>query len=923
MTADVAIAQGNLPAEPNAFIGRERDRAELAQLLTDVRVITLCGVGGIGKSRLALRLANDVQSGFPDGAWLAALSEVSHPGLVGPCIAGALGLRAEPGRATEATLADALRTRNLLLILDSCEHVVAECAGLCQRLLAQCPWLRVIATSREPLRVPGETVWRVPPLSLPHPDGGPLIAAETPGDLGRHEAVRLFTERAAAARPGFTLRADNAAAVSRVCRTLDGMPLAIELAAARVGALAVEQISDRLADRFHLLGAGSRTAPPRQRTLRATVDWSYELLTGSEQLLLRRLAVFSGWNLEAAETVCADEKLPAWTVLDLLAALIDKSLVALAGEAAGDARYRLLDTIRQYAAERLEESGEMPALRRRHRDYLLEFVETSAEGMFSRGEPPWPVRLTVYRRVRLERDNFREALAWSLEQAEIRHGLRLCTPLRTPWISHGDVAEGTLWFDRFLASVPGYRPGEIPGDFDPAVLGRGLASRAELAFEQQDYETARRCARDGRTACLAGGDEFTIPVTLRVLAQCELRAGRLEPGRELIAEAIAAAEEAGNDWEHAIALGAQAAMAARQGLLREAQRTYQAAFELARDNNRWGLALILYGMGVLARARGDLDAAAACFSDALVPFRELDARPEIARCLGGLGRIAATRGDYGEARERLTESLRLSRATGQRLAMARGLEAFTVLAAAQRQPQRAMRLAGAALELREAIGNSPPGTGSRLEDVLEPARKVLGGPAADMLLAEGQAMMPDEAVRYATEPAAAEAARPEPAAPDGAAVRGQGWDPWDRSPRSRASAGPGGFMPRAPGPAGEWPAGDGTAGARPAGTEPAAGRAAGAPGVFAAAPAGLTAGIPGSGSGRASTGQSVLTAREREIAGLIARGLTNRAIADELVISQATVARHVANILAKLGFSSRSQIAVWAVAREPGADRRP
>jgi predicted ATPase/DNA-binding CsgD family transcriptional regulator len=937
MSADVAITQGNLPAEPNTFIGRERDRSELAQLLTVARVITLCGIGGIGKTRLALRLASDVEPGFPDGAWLVALSDITHPGLVGPRIAGALGLRAEPGRPTEATLADALRTRNLLLILDSCEHLVTECAELCERLLALCPWLRVVATSREPLRVPGETVWRVPPLSLPRPDNGLLAPGEASGELARTEAVRLFTERAAAARPGFALNPGNVAAVTRVCRTLDGMPLAIELAAARVGALAVEQISDRLADRFHLLGAGTRTAPPRQRTLRATVDWSYELLTGSEQLLLRRLAVFSGWNLEAAERVCADDELPAEAVLDLLAALIDKSLVALAGEEAGDARYRLLDTIRQYAAERLEASGELPSLRRRHRDYLLDFAESTSVRGFRRGDATWPVRLALYRRAGMELGNFREALAWSLDEGEIGHGLRLCTALRTPWVGHGDVAEGTPWFDRFLDSIPPDIPGDIPrdksrgvagdaareggrdsragaGGVDPVVLGRALACRAELAFEQQDYETARRCARDGLAACRAAGDEFTVPVTLRVLAQSELRAGRLEVGRELIAEAIAAAEATGNDWEHGIGLATQAAMAARQGRLREAQRTYQAALDVLRDNNRWGVAHTLYGVGMLALARGDLEAAAAHFAEALVTFREMDARPWSARCLGGLGRIATERGDYGAAREQLTESLRLSRATGQRLAMARGLEAFALLAAGQQQLERAVRLAGAALELRAAIGHAAPAAGTRLDDLLEPARKTLGAPAATALLAEGRAMAPDGAVQYATEAPEPGAAAPGAAA-SGAAAPGAGAS--GAAASGAAAAQPGGAGAHPPGSAragtgsGEVSAGiSGDGWARRVADGPA-----GAPGEVAAE---VTLGPA---AGTAAAPSSLLTPREWEIARLIARGLSNRGIADELVISPATAARHVANILAKLGFTSRAQIAVWASAREPAGPR--
>ena len=266
-------------------------------------------------------------------------------------------MREEPDRPLVETLTAALRPRRVLLILDTCEHVVDGSAALVQQLLAGCPGLRVIATSREPLRVRGETVWRVPPLELPLA-AGELSAAE----LEKHEAIRLFTDRAAAVRPGFALDADNSRAVVRLCRTLDGMPLAIELAAARVGALSVEQIAARLGDRFQLLASGDRTAPVRQQTLRAAVDWSYELLTEPEQLLLRRLAVFAGWNLDMAEQVCADEAIPAEQVLDLLAALIDKSLVTLDGELEGDARYRLLDTIREYA------TGRLRRVRRRARD---------------------------------------------------------------------------------------------------------------------------------------------------------------------------------------------------------------------------------------------------------------------------------------------------------------------------------------------------------------------------------------------------------------------------------------------------------------------------------------------------------------------------------------------------------------------------
>ncbi len=338
MTSAAPPAPGNLPAEPNSFIGRERDLSELALLVSDVRALTLCGPGGIGKTRLAVRLACDLVPEFPDGAWLVELADTADADLLPRRVAATFGIREEQGRPLIATLAEALRARRLLLILDTCEHIVDACAELVQQLLASCPSLRVIATSREPLRVRGETVWRVPPLSVP---AG--FDPESLTDLARHEALQLFAERASAAWSGFALGRDNAAAVARLCLTLDGMPLAIELAAARVRALSVEQIASRLDDRFRLLASGDRTAPPRQQTLRAAVDWSYELLSEPEQILLRRLSVFAGWNLDMAEQVCADEQIPASTVLDLMAALIDKSLVTFDHELRGESRYRLLD----------------------------------------------------------------------------------------------------------------------------------------------------------------------------------------------------------------------------------------------------------------------------------------------------------------------------------------------------------------------------------------------------------------------------------------------------------------------------------------------------------------------------------------------------------------------------------------------------
>jgi len=811
------MSDGNLPAEPNSFVGRERDLAELARLLGDVRALTLCGPGGIGKTRLALRLASQTLPGFPDGAWLVELADTTDASLVTRRVAATLGVRDEPDRPSAETLIVALRPRQMLLILDTCEHVVDACAALVQQLLAGSPGLRVVATSREPLRVRGETVWRVPPLELPAAADG--LTADEPA---AHEAIRLFADRAAAVRPGFALDAANSAAAVRLCRTLDGMPLAIELAAARVGALSVEQIAARLGDRFQLLASGDRTAPLRQQTLRAAVDWSYELLTAPEQMLLRRLAVFSGWNLEMAEQVCADEAIPADQVLDLLAALIDKSLVTLDGELEGDARYRLLDTIKEYAAGRLTASGEGLEIQRRHRDYIVRLAEGIVAVAFLRGDPPWPVRVSLYRRILAERGNSAVALSACLEYGYTEEGLRLCCALRSPWVANGDVAEGIGWYDRFLAA---------DGDVSPGVRARALVLRAELAFEHQDYAAAGEYAQAGLD--LGGAPEGPgAAAALRVLALVSLQAGRLEDALAGVDDAVKAARAGGNDWEEGLALSLRAGIIARQGRLDEAQDAYTEALDVLRDNNGWGVAQTLYGFGGLARARGDYAAALGHFRDALALYREIDARPDIARCLAGIGSVALSQGDLPLAATSLTESLRLSLATGQRLVLARGLEASAKLAVAGGDPARAVPLAGAALALRAAIGQAPSAsTGS----LLEAGRRLLGPQAADALLAEGAAMSAPDAVRFATGPG--DAANTSPAPP--------------------------------PVP-------------------------------------------PGSGA------DGPLTTRELQIAGLIARGLSNRGIADELVISPATVARHVANIFTKLGFTSRAQVAAWAAQREPG-----
>jgi predicted ATPase/DNA-binding CsgD family transcriptional regulator len=824
MTADTLQRLGNLPAEPNSFVGRDRDLGELRLLVGSVRALTLCGPGGIGKTRLATRLGSLLDDEFPDGVWLVELAATGDPALAARQVATALGISEEPGRPVAATLVDALRGRHLLLILDTCEHIVDAVADLVHDLIASCPRLRVVATSREPLRVRGETVWRVQPLSLSARTLLPPEPADADG--GADEAARLFADRAAAVRPGFALTEDNWSHVTQICRTLDGVPLAIELAAARIRALSVEQIAARLDDRFRLLASGDRTAPPRQQTLQAAVDWSFELLTPDEQTLLRRLSVFAGWNLEMAEQVCADEHIPKARVLDLLAALIDKSLVTLEDELAGNARYRLLDTIRQYAADRLARSGEEAVIRARLLSCLLALADYIDTRAFTPGLLSWADQVTLHQQTSAERANFRAALTFCLDSRDAEHGLRLCSGLRSPWVINGDVAEGVAWFGKFLL---------LPERATAGVRARALMLGAELAFEHQDYQTAAQYAHAAvalcgahRAACPAGG--------LRMLALTSLRAGRTDDALVQADAALAAAAAHANNWEQGLAHVARATILARVGAAADAHAAYELALQLFTGYSGWGVAQALYGFGSLARSGHDNAAALRHFRAALDLFTELGARTEIARCQAAIGWVALDQLDLPTASASLAESLELSVATGQRLGIARGMEAFCALAAARGDDTTAVRLEGAAGAVRDAAGLARSAAAqARLDGLLVAPHQRLGPNLVAGLIAEGRRLSTHEATACALQVAAP--------------------------------------------------------GQRPAGAAPGAREAGGA----------------------AASG---LTAREHQIALLIAHGLSNRAIAAELVISPATAARHVANILAKLGLNSRAQVAAWIVSQD-------
>lgn len=510
---DTVVAQ-RLPAQLTSFVGRDTEMGDVRSLLARNRLVTLTGAGGVGKTRLAVQVAGSVADDYADGICYVDLAPITDPDLVAVTAARTLGLPDQPGRSPEKSLLQFIGDRHMLMVLDNCEHLLDASALLTTALLAACPRLTALATSREPIGVSGEVIWRVPSLSF------------------EGDAARLFRDRAAQARPGFTVDDGNAAAVGEICRRLDGMPLAIELAAARVRALSPNEILAGLQDRFRLLTGGSRTAVRRQQTLQASVDWSHALLTEPERTLFRRLGVFMGrFDLDACREVACDEDLAPHQVLDVLALLIDKSLV-IAESVGGAMRYRLLETIRQYAQERLSESAEAVAVRDRHRDHYT----AMAAALDAPGEVSLKLLLD---RAQTEIDNLRAAFAWSRENLDIDSALLLATSLQPLWLTRGGLKEGSDWLDAGLAEA-----GTSSAEVTPQAMARALADKAFLD-NMRDPESLARAQRS-----LAIARQLDDPVLLaRTLTACgRLAAWNAELAEPYLSEAEELTRAMGDRW---------------------------------------------------------------------------------------------------------------------------------------------------------------------------------------------------------------------------------------------------------------------------------------------------------------------------------------------------------------------------------------
>jgi predicted ATPase/DNA-binding NarL/FixJ family response regulator/transcriptional regulator with XRE-family HTH domain len=854
-TRETRTPRHNLPLQLTSFIGREREMAEVKRLLSSTRLLSLTGSGGCGKTRLAMQAASQLED-FPDGIWLADLAPLFDPALIPQSVASLFDLYQVSDTPIVTLLLNFLQSKNLLLIFDNCEHLIQGCAELCNELLRACPNLEILATSREALNTAGETAFYVPSLSMPDLQKAASIQA-----LKQSEAVRLFIERAKAANPSLHLNDTNAPAIAQICLQLDGMPLAIELAAARVNSISVEEIAARLDDRFRLLTAGSRTALPRHRTLRALIDWSYDLLSDPERILLGRLAVFAGgFTLEAAESVCAEGNKNE--ILDLLSSLVQKSLVLLKLD--DQPRYGLLETIRQYAREKLVESGEADAARDFHLDYFMKFAEATAPKLHG------PEQMQALDRLDSELDNVRAALEWSLREGRAEKGLRLAGALAWFWERRGYWSEGRARIERLL-NQPDAAPRTLiraNGLVAASLLANSLAaawvggSKASHPYLEEAITIAREHGQAGKRWCalalifLSNSVYADNPILAE--SQCDDAWATIQELNEPWISALLihqrahwyenqhdypAARKAFEDsmmlfrsvgdrrWE-AILFSDLAELSSIQGDHVDARRRLEINLPYFRQTkDRQHICFSLLRLADIARTEGNYDLAKEYAVEGLGLARELGSKLQINSLTATLGFVALHDGELDAGRSLFVECLMTARVLNLKQRVATALLGLATIAVVEKQVRRAIQLFAVLDTLIEEKVKDNFGRGDEKDynKYLTIMREQLDEVVFNKTWAEGHAMAFEQAIEFAL-------AAPEPDLARLATI-----------PQQTIKEKFGG-----------------------------------------------------------------LTSREREVAVLIAQGKSNPEIAKALVVSERTVTTHVTNILSKLRFTSRTQIASWA-----------
>jgi non-specific serine/threonine protein kinase len=701
----------SLPRQLTSFVGRERELAEVVDALRAHRLVTVCGPGGAGKTRLALAAAERLRPEEPDGVFLAEFADLGDPHLVPSSVAAALGVGERPEIGVVASLGQALGQADALVVLDNCEHLLEACGALAFDLLQACPRLRLLVTSREPLGVPGEQAWRLP--SLPTP-----TTASTAAELIRFDSVRLFVDRARSFQASFELTDMNAAAVASICELTEGIPLAIELAAGRMPTLSAEQVANQLSDALSVLASQSRLVPERQRTLRATIEWSYERLATSERLLFDRLSVFGGLaSLDAVRAICSDPSLPAEEILDTLARLIDKSLVQ--AEAANqELTYRLLELLRQYATERLEDSGEAGVLRARHASHFAAMADQAGQDQERTRFAVWAHRLAD------NRHHLRAALAWSLRH-DPDQALRMAGSLSWFWNTMSHLGEGRRWLELALAGSAG------------ASMARARALRAagQLIYRQGDAAAAQALLAEALAIYRAEGDEANMARVLRALGLAVLSLADYRLANRCLDEALEIEERLGNRVDVARTLGSLAVVAIAAGRYEMAQTRLERCVALTRENgDEWALATSIGIQGELALELGDHEAAASYLQASMSLLMRLTDEPSVAYRLEGFARLAAARAEHA----------------------------------------RALTLNAAAAALRYRLGAvAVPHWRRRLEESIARCRRLLSPEIVAEAEAEGGTMNVDEATAYAMAGANAVTGQPtgEPRVPIWASAR--------------------------------------------------------------------------------------------------------------------------------------------------------
>jgi len=774
------VLSNNLPVQLTSFVGREKEIGKVKDVLARHPLVTLIGPGGTGKTRLSLHVAQEMLDQYSDGVWFVEFAPILDPILVPRTTAITIGLRDEPQRPIIDILCDYLHKKQLLIVLDNCEHLVDACAQMAHKILQAAPNVRILASSREVFGITGETTYRVPSLELPELD---FMAVES---LMEHEATRLFVDRATSAVSTFSVTDDNASAIIQICRRLDGIPLAIELAAAKTRVLSVDQIAKRLDDRFHLLIGGSRTAMERHQTLQATIDWSYNLLSPAEQILFSRFSVFvGGWTLEAAESVCSDKNtttktpLKAYDILELLSQLINKSLVAT-DERNGEIRYQMLETIRQYANEELLKFGDTEKVQTQHLDYFTRISEEAEPKLLGRDQLIWIEHLEH------ELDNIRAALEWSSKSGHVIAGLRLAGALWRFWDVRNHWSEGrerltalisrpeakvrirerakALYTAGLLAQIQNDHASAGPLYFEGLAISRELGDNQTIGYFLVGLaRTWRRFRRDQDAGSLLDesleifqqlNDKWGIALLLEVRGNVALEQDDFAVAGSCRAESVKIYRELEDKISLSFALTGLAFVMVCQGNYDQSVSLYEESLTLFREmGHKWGIAHSLNALGEVARCQGNYDRAKFFYEQSLSTSQEIGDKARIGASLHNLGYVSQHHGDYHQAVKLFNEGLIMAREVRDTLAVAVCLVGLAGQVQAMGYPKRAAQLFGAAQSLFESSSNRfPPADQIEYQRNLAATRTKLDEATFKAAFAKGQMMTIDESLNLALKP---------------------------------------------------------------------------------------------------------------------------------------------------------------------------